>query len=198
MTKQKELSAAQLKKKSASIDEFASAVGNASNTSGFIKDACAAASKWFGDRDVPVAEMSEYAAGVCEKRGYENGPTKAKKDIFKSWMTRYRKVIRHRVAMPGIIDAIMADKRYGGSFTLHEGFRLGTILNADPKMSTPKAVNAYFAKKKDGVKATLSGDIQKLCDKAKGMKGRCKKGSDNETLIDNLLIDFEDAGYNVE
>lgn len=172
--------------------DFADAMGNAQDSSGYIADACKAAVSVFGVVEVTAKQLSEFASRVCDKRGISED-----KDKRKSPMSRIRKVARHRNALPGMIDAVRADKRFDGGLTWHEGLKIATIMNGDPKISAAKLCNSYFNKKSSAKAKTLNGELQAIANKLSGLKG-VRKGTPNGKLVDTCLKAFAAAEYDVE
>lgn len=176
----------------ACAEKFAVAVSNANDSSGFVLDACAAAVEWFGKVEAGTKQLSAFADRVCDFAGISEDVDKRK-----SPRSRYRKIARTRLELPGMIAGIKTDKRYDGKFSLHEGLKVATIVKADPKISVTKCVNAYFAKKAAGDSKSLEAKLQDICTKVIELKG-VRKGTPNGKLVAALIASFEAAEYNVE
>ena len=175
----------------ACADKFAAAIASAADSSGFILDACAASVEWFGQAEATVKQLSGFADAVCDSAGISDDTDKRKAP-----RSRYRKIARHRVALPDMVAGIKADKRFDGKFSLHEGLKVATIMNKEPAISVRKCVNAYFSKKAAGEKATLPKQLQTICTKVVELKG-VRKGTPNGDLVAALLKAFAAAEYNV-
>ena len=176
----------------ACADKFAAAITSATDNSGFIINACNAAKEWFGGAEVTNKQLSTFADAVCDAAGISGDVDKRKAP-----RSRFRKLARHRIALPTMVAAIKADQRFTGQFSMHEGLKVATILNKEPNMSATKCVNAYYAKKVAGAKKALATQLQDMATKLAEIKG-AKKGTANHTLIQKLLKAFADAEYIVE
>jgi len=176
----------------ACADKFAAAVSSAADSSGFIIDACKASVEWFGQAEVTTKQLSTFADAVCDAVGISDDVDKRKAP-----RSRYRKIARHRVALPGMVAAVRADKRFGGSFTLHEGLKVATIMNGDPKISAAKLCNSYYNKKAAASSKSLTQELQSIANKLVGLKG-VRKGTPNGKCIAAMLKALDTADYEVE
>ena len=175
----------------ACADKFAAAVSSAADSSGFLIDACNAAVEWFGGADVTVKQLSGFADAVCDSAGISDDTEKRKAP-----RSRYRKIARHRIALPGIVEAVRGDNRFDGKFSLHEGLKVATILNKEPGMTVRKCVNAYYNKKAAAANVSLPKQLQNICNKVVDLKG-VRKGTPNGVLVAALIKAFETAEYEV-
>lgn len=171
--------------------DFADAMESAQDSSSFISLACDAAKKVFGTIEVTAKQLSGFASIVCDKRGISED-----KALRKSPMSRIRKIARHRVALPAMIDAVRADKRFDGSFSWHEGLKVATLMNSDPKVSATKLCNAYYNKKAAAASKTLTQELQALANKLTGLKG-VRKNTPNGKCIAAMIAALETAEYDV-
>jgi hypothetical protein len=172
--------------------EFADAMGGAQNSASYVTLAAKAATKVFGVVEVTAKQLSDFASRVCDKRGISED-----KDKRKSPMSRIRKVARNRVALPGMIEAVQGDKRFEGNFNWHEGLKVATLLNKEPKISAAKLCNAYYNTKASASSKTLQQELQSIANKLCGLKG-IRKGTPNGKLVAACIKAFDTAEYDVE